>query len=116
MPKANGHAPYDEIVFNYGEINNDHKDAVAEVMNILRTMQLDDIAEMLKYKFKIEELPIFDPTKTRFWQLAKKYGINIASGGYTLENGVKYPYCTLDADIRVLEDFVDKIREDRSYD
>lgn len=116
MPQAKGNAPYDQIVFDYGDINQDHKDAVIEVINLLRQMGQPDTAEMLKYKFKIEELPTFDPTKTRFWQLAKKNNINIASGGFTVENGTKYPYCTVDADIRVLEEFVDKIREDKTYD
>lgn len=116
MPKVKGNAPYDEMVFDYGDINQDHKDAVQEVITILKSMQMEEVAEILKYKFQIEELPTFDPTKTRFWQLAKKYGINIASGGFTLEEGVRYPYCTLDGDIRLLEEFVDRIREDKSYD
>ena len=116
MPKAKGNSPYQEIVFDYGDINQDHKDAVLEVLNLVKQMGQPEIAEMLKYKFQIEEMPTYDPEQTRFWKLAKKYGINIASGGFSIEEGVKYPYCTVDADIRVLEGLVDKIRDDKTYD
>ena len=102
MAKALGNAPYDESVFDYGSLNDEHKEAVKKCLELAEKVGLGEhFIEILKVKFHLSELPTYDLKESEFFSaVADDDNLAISSGGYTRTNGMNYPYISIMGDIR----------------
>ena len=105
MAKAVGNAPYDESVFDYGGMNDDHKEAVKKCLELAEKAGIaEQFLEILRVKFHLSELPTYNLNDSKTWQsLAGDDDLNASSGGYTRQNGMNYPYISVMADGRDLD-------------
>lgn len=105
MAKAVGNAPYDESVFDYGGMNDDHKEAVKKCLELAEKAGIaEQFLEILRVKFHLSELPTYNLNDSKTWQsLAGDDDLNASSGGYTRQNGMNYPYISIMADGRDLD-------------
>ena len=107
-----------KFAFDFGNVTQDHKDAVNEVIAILKQREgvpLETIIAEIKTKFKIEEIPMMDETKTVWWSLTKDYNIGANIQGYrdsVDENGnpIRIPHICFTADL----DYLDKMANELS--
>jgi hypothetical protein len=98
-------------VFDYGNINKDHKDAAEEIANYLTELGQPMFAELIKQKFKVVERPKYNLEESPFIQSCRKAGIYCAIQGYTLDNNIEYPLVTVCEDIRKLNNLHSIINE-----
>jgi hypothetical protein len=102
-------------VFDYGDIKPEHKEAVAEVISLLRSHDLGTIADMLKIRFKIQEIPKYDASTSPWVVACTEAGIYNAIQGFVQEgvepNIIQYPLMAVCDDIRKLEKLVDVIKK-----
>ena len=105
MAKAVGNAPYDESVFDYGGMNDDHKEAVKKCLELAEQAGLhEEFIEILRVKFHLSEYPTYDLNESETWKsIAGDDDLNASSGGHTRTGGVNYPYISIMADIRDLD-------------
>ena len=105
MAKAMGNSPYDESVFDYGSLTDDHKEAVKKCLELAEKAGLaEQFIEILKVKFHLSNLPTYDLLKSETWSsMAGDENLNCSSGGYTRANGMNYPYISIMADVRDLD-------------
>ena len=108
MAKQLGNAPYDESVFDYGNLTDDHKEAVKKCLELAEKAGLaEQFIEILRVKFHLSNLPTYDLLKSNTWSsMAEDDNLNISSGGYTQTNGMNYPYVSVMADIRDLDKWI----------
>jgi hypothetical protein len=96
-----------EYLFDYGNITDDNKAAALEIANMLSSRGLNDIADAIKIKFKIKEIPKYDVEKSPFVTACKTAGVYCSIQGYAQEgmepNIIQYPLLSLNADIRNFE-------------
>lgn len=105
MAKAVGNAPYDESVFDYGGMNDDHKEAVKKCLELAEKAGISEqFLEILRVKFHLSELPTYNLNDSETWNsFAGDDDLNASSGGYTRQNGMNYPYISIMADGRDLD-------------
>ena len=105
MAKALGNAPYDESVFDYGGMTDDHKEAVKLCLELAEKSGMqEEFLEILRVKFHLSELPTYDLNESDAWKtFADDDNLNASSGGYTRTNGMNYPYISIMADGRDLD-------------
>lgn len=108
MAKAVGNAPYDESVFDYGSLNDDHKEAVKKCLELAEQIGLNEsMLEIIKVKFHLSELPTYDlKDSDAFQSIADDDNLAISSGGYTRTNGMNYPYVSIIGDIRDFDKWI----------
>lgn len=108
MAKAMGNAPYDESVFDYGNLSDAHKEAVKKCLELAESIGVAaQFIEILKVKFHLSNLPTYDLKKSDTWNsMAGNDDLNCSSGGYTQTNGMNYPYVSVMADIRDLDSWL----------
>tara|TARA_Y100000004_G_scaffold195437_1_gene262443 strand:+ start:540 stop:884 length:345 start_codon:yes stop_codon:yes gene_type:complete len=100
--------------FDYGSVTDQHKEAVKEVINIIKSMpgvSPDMIAAALEHKFEIKELPKFDMMNTEFCQKAAKIGITPQLAGWINENDVLYPVTYFSADVRKFVELTEELKK-----
>ena len=105
--------------FNYDNTNNDHTDAVNEVLSIIKArpnVPISFIEEEIKQKFKIEEVPERDLKQGLWYYLTEDFihdGMNPTLMGHVIkvEEGhkVKVPLLSITADLDKLNEFATKI-------
>jgi hypothetical protein len=106
-------------VFNYGSVTKEHKEAVQEVISILedRTtlgMDISMIVAELKQKFNIEEVPIFDVKKSKWYNYTRDERIGASIQGWRLDkdengNSIRVPFIGMGADLDYLDEMLDRI-------
>ena len=105
--------------FNYDNTNNDHTDAVNEVLSIIKArpnVPISFIEEEIKQKFKIENIPERDLKQGLWYHLTEDFihdGMNPTLMGHVIkvEEGhkVKVPLLSITADLDKLNEFATKI-------
>ena len=93
--------------------NEEHIEAAEEVMNFARATGNEKLAEMIKDLFEIKEKPVFDVTDSVFLNLSKPLNIGCNVQGYKLEDGVRYPFYSVEGDIREFEKLHDTVKQMR---
>jgi len=100
-----------KIVFNYGNITDEHKEAAAECANILDNMNNNETAELIRKQFKIVENPKFDLTGHPIVKAAEESNVFLSVQGFITDNGVDYPIIGITDDVRKIIDLHNKIIE-----
>ena len=102
-------------LFNYGDIKEEHKQAVLEVMELARQQGNDVFAELLKHKFKIEEPVKVEYTDTIFAKACEAADVKLWLMGW-VQDGLDdagsphYPVVSITEDIRKIENLVEAIK------
>lgn len=101
-------------VFDYGSLNQNHQDAAIEIAALLREKGHKELADLIVQRFKLVEIPKYDPNESVFVQACKIAGIYVAIQGHLQEgeppNVIQYPLVALCGDIREFEKLVGVIR------
>jgi len=108
-------APVTEVpVFDYGALTEEHKAAAQEIAEYLQTQGLTDVANALRLRFKLKEIPKVSIDDSPFVAACKAAGLYCAIQGYIQEglepNIVQYPLVALCDDIRKFELLVPVIK------
>jgi hypothetical protein len=102
-------------LFNYGDIKEEHKQAVLEVMELARQQGNVVFAELLKHKFQIEEPVKVDHKDTDFAKACEAADVKLWIMGW-VQDGLAdagsphYPVVSITEDIRKIEKLVEAIR------
>jgi hypothetical protein len=94
----------DENLFNYDDVNDEHKKAATEFLRLLE--QHKDpliVSELIKKNFKLTPMPKYSPEESLFVQACAKAGQYVNIQGYVEDNNKLYPVCTITDDIRKLD-------------
>jgi hypothetical protein len=108
-----------EPTFDYGDIKQEHKDVVLEIIKWLRErngVPVEMLIEELKIKFHIEEVPMKKIEDTVWGQLTKGERLGASIQGYREtkdENGkrIRIPHIGFSADLDYLDKFLNRIVE-----
>jgi hypothetical protein len=100
--------------FNYGSINDTHKQAASEIARLLAESGNETLSELIKFKFNIIEPKQTPPTESVFVQICQENNIHVTIQGY-VSNGVgsdavQFPIIAISEDVRVLDQLVSFIR------
>ena len=105
-----------EPTFDYGNIKQEHKDVVLEIIQWLRGrdgIPTEMLIEELKIKFKLEEIPMKKIEDTVWGELTKdeKLGQSIQGFRDTTVDGkrVRIPHIGFSADLDYLDGFVNRL-------
>lgn len=101
-------------VFDYRNINDDHKKAAEEIANILADSGQPMLSELVKLRFEVVERPKYNLNDSPFIDFCKKAGLHFVIQGYTVENGIEYPMITICEDIRKLNKLHEVMHNDNS--
>jgi hypothetical protein len=112
---TNQNATVTEVpVFDYGALTEEHKAAAQEIAEYLQTQGLTDVANALRLRFKLKEIPKMNIDNSPFVAACKAVGLYCAIQGYMQEgqepNIVQYPLVALCDDIRKFELLVSAIK------
>ncbi len=101
--------------FDYGSVTEQHKEAVKEVINVIKSMPTaspEVLAIALERKFEIEELPKFDMMTTEICQKAAKIGLTPQLAGWVNENNERlFPVVFFSADIRKYVELQEELKK-----
>ena len=101
-------------IFDYGDIKPEHKEAATEITNLLRSQGQEMLAEMIKLKFKLVEIPKYNMDSSPFVAACKEAGLYCGVQGYLQEgeepNIIQYPVVSICDDIRRLEKLIPVIK------
>jgi hypothetical protein len=102
--------------FDYGDIKQEHKDVVLEIIQWLRGrdgVPTEMLIEELKIKFKIEEIPMKKIEDTVWGELTKDERLGQSIQGFrdTTVDGkrVRIPHIGFSADLDYLDGFVNRL-------
>ena len=93
--------------------NEEHIEAAEEVMNFARATGNEKFASMIKDLFEIKDKPVFDDKTSVFKNISDKYNIGCNVQGYKLEDGVRYPFYSIEGDIREFEKLHAEVKQMR---
>jgi len=101
--------------YNYGEISDNDKKVVQEVIKHAKQQGLDIFVKYLENKFNIVEHPTYDFEESEFVKDAAKNGLFVSVQG-TIKSGDKpddivYPVISICDDIRKFEKFYNAIKK-----
>jgi hypothetical protein len=89
--------------FNYALINDEHKLAAEEIVNLCNQLGQPMIAEVIKNKFELIDRPKYDMEQSDFVKACSEIGIYCSIQGHRIDNGVEYPMVVINEDIRTFE-------------
>lgn len=98
-------------MINKDNITDEQKEAVEEVIRVMKQFGEDELAYKLGEKYGIVPPKIFNIEETEFYKLTKQLGIFCNVQGWTIgDDGVHYCIVSVNEDIRKLEDMVKTIK------
>ena len=101
----------DEEVFNYDDLNDQHKKAAVEFLSLLdKHKDPLIVAEIVKKQFDLDPKPKFKPDDSLFVQACIKAGTYVNIQGHVEDDGVLYPVCSITDDIRKLDKLFGEIK------
>jgi|694.fasta_scaffold131948_2 hypothetical protein len=107
--------PKIDLPFDYGNIKDDHKALVKDIILRLEKNNQTDLIQDLKVLFKIEESEKYNIEESVFYQYCKKVNVPINRQGTIteLKNGknIEYPIISVCDDVRKLNSICEKIIE-----
>jgi hypothetical protein len=99
-----------EELFDYGNITEEHKKVILEVIELARSSGNEMFAEFVKHKFQITEPIKFDLSESKFIEACEKHKFCYNIQGYVKDglqpDGMHYPIVSITEDIRKLEEFI----------
>lgn len=105
-------------IYNYGNVTEDDKTLVREVINMLDQDKQYSTSQLLKERFKMNDVIQYDRNESVFLNYANDMNLPIHIQGHSTQTkGDKtyhYPIFSLCDDIRVLNKFVENIIKDTS--
>jgi hypothetical protein len=104
--------PQVQTFFDYGTVSDVHKEAANACATICEESGVPELATIIKQRFLIEEPKMYDLRESDFYKLAIANNISVTAGGFIMDDGVRYPYCNVAADIRVLDQFLKKLKNE----
>jgi hypothetical protein len=111
---TNQNATTEVPVFDYGALTEEHKEAAQEIAEYLQTQGLTDVANALRLRFKLKEIPKMNIDDSPFVAACKASGLYCAIQGYIQEgqepNIIQYPLIALCDDIRKFEMLISVIK------
>jgi hypothetical protein len=107
----------EETLFDYGNITDNDKLVVKEVISILKNSRknsIDSIVQEIEHKFQITNTPTLDLTKSVWYNLIKDEPVSTNLQGYRMdkdENGdpIKIPHIAFSADLDKLDMILNKL-------
>lgn len=104
----------DEQTFNYNDLNNNHKDAAKEILNLLQEYKDPLIVEeMIKKQFELNPKPKYDHSDSLFLKTCEKTGLPANLQGWVDDNGTLYPMYFISAEIRELDKLILTVLNDK---
>lgn len=100
-----------DTIFDYLNVTNGEKKTILECAEYVEKMGYKDVSDKIKKHFQIVEKPIYNIADSKFYQKALKSNIYLNIQGYVEEENVKYPYVSLNCDIRDLDKFLEAIEK-----
>ena len=103
-------------MFDYGCINEQHKEAIQEVVDLARASGNEVFAELLKHKFQLVEPVRVDHTTSEFYKKCQENDIKVWLMGYVQEGGGNdpsipyHPVISITEDARKIEKLVESIK------
>jgi hypothetical protein len=101
-------------LFDYGSIKPEHQEAAEEIANYVASMGQDVLGNLIKTRFKIEEIKKYDMEDSEFVQFCKQAGIFVAGQGFIQQgdgiDAMQYPMIAICEDIRNMQKLVDVIK------
>ena len=105
-----------EGVFDYGDISDEQKKVVKEIIDLMRArdqVPCGMFAEELKQRFQLEEIPMKKIEDSVWGQLTKdeRLGISVQGHRLTVEDGkkIRIPHIGFSADLDYLDEFVNRL-------
>ena len=103
-------------LFDYGNISEQQKEAVLEIMDLAKQQGNEVFAEILKHKFQIEEPVRVDHSNHIFTKACEESDIKLWVMGWVRdgddETGAPYyPVVSITEDIRKIDTLIDNIRK-----
>lgn len=95
--------------FDYSEVNQDHQDAIREVLEIIKTHDLSNtkFEEEILRKFNFEQPNVYNiEDNSIFVQAARHAGINVMNQGQLKQSNTLYPIIAVQDDTRKLDDII----------
>lgn len=107
--------PSDMIpAFDYGSINDNHKQAASEIARLLAEGGNETLSELIKFKFNVIEPKKTAPAESVFVQICQDNNIHVTVQGYVFNgvgsDAVQFPIIAISEDVRVLDQLVAFIR------
>jgi hypothetical protein len=101
-------------VFNYDTINETHKEAAQEIVDVLKSMGSEIQAELVSKKFKLVEPITYKLSESSMVTMLEKHGLPVMIQGFTLENDMQYQIVGVMGDIRLWNSFFEKYIKNES--
>lgn len=103
--------------FDYGNITFEHKEAVQEIVGLLKSMGHQEVAEIINARFKIVEPKRYDMNSSPFVQACMANHMYCGVQGYiqhgTDIDAVHYPLISMSEDIRKFEKLYEYIKNSK---
>lgn len=106
--------PEMQQVFNYDKINETHKEAAQEIVDVLKSVGAEIQAELVSKKFKLVEPTRYKLSESTILKLMEQHGMPVSIQGYTTENDMQYQIVNVIADVRVWNSFCEKYIKNES--
>jgi trimethylamine:corrinoid methyltransferase-like protein len=97
-----------KYIFNYDKINDTHKEAAQEIVDILKTCGAEMQAELISKKFKLVEPIRYKVTDSEILMALRSHGLPVTVQGFIKEGDVEYPIVNVIGDVRVWNEFLEK--------
>jgi hypothetical protein len=101
-------------VFDYGSINDDHKAAAEEIVELLRQLGIELPIKVISERFKLVEPNRFDFTQTEFYKVCREVDVFLGVQGFVVNHAdpekTEYPIVSITEDIRKLENLLQFIK------
>jgi hypothetical protein len=101
-------------LFDYGSIKPEHKEAAEEIANYISEMGQGMLGDLIKTRFKIQEIPKYDMAESEFVQFCQQAGIYVAGQGYIQQgdglDAIQFPMIAICEDVRNMQKLVDVIK------
>ena len=103
--------------YDYGSVSDSDKEVVKEIIDLLRAREqvpCSMVAEELKTRFQLEEIPMKNIEDSVWGQLTKDERLGQSVQGYKMshdENGkkIRIPHIGFSADLEYLDEFVNRL-------
>lgn len=100
-----------DTVFDYLNITNGEKKTILECADFVEKIGYKEVSDKIKNHFQIIEKKTYDISNSKFYKEAIENGIHLNIQGYVEDNDTKYPYVSINCDIRDLDKFLEELQK-----
>jgi hypothetical protein len=106
--------PKMQEVFNYDKINDVHKEAAQEIIQILKSTGAEIQAELISKKFKLVEPVRYRLSDSYILKALQENGLHVSVQGFSAEHDMEYQIVNVIGDVRVWNSFSEKYIKNES--